>query len=209
MALRSKQVVLSCPSSLQGHSDFPSARNTRLAGFTQLGRCLPPSDHGGSRGISGPILRSLSPHAADLTPGPPPVHLPFSSRWTLAFPHNVRGRRVSRTRGFIPLSGSPSYTSPISAHEAASFVFVLRPVDLASTPDWVRGAVSGQVPPRCYHPNAPPAYISPKATNMAGSFHPASKRFRNLIHVTPHRIPNPPRVRNTVQVVVRLCHSIV
>ena len=55
MALRSEQVVLSCPSSLQGHSDFPSARSASLAGFIQLGRRLPPSDRGGSRGISGPI----------------------------------------------------------------------------------------------------------------------------------------------------------
>jgi len=55
MASRSGPVVLSCPSALQGHSDFPSARNAGLAGFTQLGRRLPPSDHGGSRGISGPI----------------------------------------------------------------------------------------------------------------------------------------------------------
>jgi hypothetical protein len=184
MASRSRQVLLSCPSSLLGHSDFPSARSACLAGFIQLGLRLPPSDGGGSRGISGPFLRSLSLHAADLTPGPPPVRLPFSSRWTLAFPPNVRGRRVSRLRGFIPQSGSPSYFRPISTHEAASFVFVLRPAGLAGTPDWVLGTVSGQVPPRCCHPNAPPAYIPPMAIGMAGSFHPASERFRNLIHVS-------------------------
>jgi len=177
---------LSCPSSLQGHSDFLSARIACLAGFIQLGRRLSPSDRGESRRISGPILRSLSPHAVDLTPGPLPVLLPSSSRQALAFPHNVRGRRVARSRGFVPQSGSPSYSCPIRAHEAASFVFVLRPVVSASTPDWVHGAVSGQVPPRCCHPNAPPAYISQKATDMAGSFHPASKRFRNLIHGENH-----------------------
>ena len=55
MALRSGQVLLSCPSSLQGHSDFPSARNACLAGFIQLGLRLSPSDHGESRRISGPI----------------------------------------------------------------------------------------------------------------------------------------------------------
>lgn len=186
MALRSEQVLLSCPSSLQGHSDFPSARNACLAGFTQLGLRLPPSDHDGSRGISGPISRSLSLHAVDLTPGPPPVRLPFASRWTLAFPHNVQGRRVSRSHGFIPQSGSPNYKRPIRFHEAASFVFVLRPATLAGTPDWVRGAVSGQVPPRCYHPSAPSAYIPPKAIGMAGSFHPASEQFRYLIHVAVH-----------------------
>ena len=174
MALRSKQVILSCPSSLQGHSDFLSVRNACLASFIQLGRRLPPPDRGGNVRISGPISRSLSLHAADLTPGPPPVHAPFSSRRTLAFPPNVRGRRVSRLHGFIPQSGSPSYIRPIRTLEAASFVFLLRPAGLAGTPDWVRGAVSGQVPPRCCHPNAPPAYIPLKATGMAGSFHPAS-----------------------------------
>jgi hypothetical protein len=55
MALRSEQVILSCPSSLQGHSDFPSARNACLAGFIQLGLRLSPSDHGEGRRISGPI----------------------------------------------------------------------------------------------------------------------------------------------------------
>jgi len=36
MALRSRQVMLSCPSSLQDPSDFPSTRNACLAGFIQL-----------------------------------------------------------------------------------------------------------------------------------------------------------------------------
>jgi len=80
----------------------------------------------------------LSPHADDLTPGPRSVLLPFSSRPTSAFPTNVKGRRVSRTTRFIPQTGSPSYVRLLSSHEAASFVFVLRPVGLASTPDWVR-----------------------------------------------------------------------
>ena len=108
--------------------------------------------------------------------------MPISSRWALAFPHTVRGRRVARSRGFIPPSGSPSYTRPIRAHEAASFVFVLRPAGLAGTPDWVRGAVSGQVPPRCYHPNAPPAYTPKRAIGVADSFHSASDQFRFLLH---------------------------
>jgi hypothetical protein len=55
MASRSKQVLLSCPSSLQGHSDFLSVRNACLAGFIQLGRRLPPPDRGGNVRISGPI----------------------------------------------------------------------------------------------------------------------------------------------------------
>jgi hypothetical protein len=108
-----EQVLLSCPSSLQGHSDFPSARTACLAGFIQLGLRLSPSDYGESRRISGPVLRSLSSHAADLTPGPLSVHMPSPSRQASAFPHNVRGRRVARSRGFIPLSGSPSYSCQI------------------------------------------------------------------------------------------------
>ena len=112
------------------------------------------------------------------------MHLPSSSRRTLAFPPNVRGRRVApSSRSLSPCRALPVIRARLTPHEAASFVFVLRPADLASTPDWVRGAVSGQVPPRCYHPNAPPACLSPKATDRAGSFHPASKRFRYLIHV--------------------------
>jgi len=50
-------------------------------------------------------LRHLSPHAVSLTPGPPPVHLPFASRRALAFPINVEGRRVSPLRGFGPATG--------------------------------------------------------------------------------------------------------
>lgn len=79
MALRSGQVVLSCPSSLQGHSDFPCVHNLPLAGVTQLDARLLPSEFGRNVGISGPFSRSLSPHAAGLTPGPPQVHLPFPS----------------------------------------------------------------------------------------------------------------------------------
>jgi len=51
-------------------------------------------------------------------------------------------------------------------------------------PYWVRGTVSGQVPPRRCRLNAPPADIPPKAIGMAGSFHPASLQIRYLIHVT-------------------------
>jgi len=170
MALRSAQVLLSCPSSLQGHSDFPSAHNACLAGFIQLGLRLLPPDCGRNRGISGPLSRSLSPHAADLTPGPPQVLLPSTSLWTSAFPTNVLGRRIARSRGFIPLLSSPSYSRSISPHGAASFVFLLRPADLAGTPDWVRGAVSGQVPPGRYRPSAPSAYTPEKALGVMNSF---------------------------------------
>jgi len=95
MASRSGQVVLSSPSSLQGHSDFPCARNAPLAGFTQLETRLPPLKFGGNAGISGPISHPLSLHAADLTPGPRLVLLPSASQPAMAFPYNVEGRRVA------------------------------------------------------------------------------------------------------------------
>jgi len=118
-------------------------------------------------------LRSLSLHAADLTPGPPPVLLSFSSPAGIGLPPKRTGSANSSVlTEFIPQSGS--YVRPIWTHEAASFVFVLRSTGLVGTPDWVRGTVSGQVPPRCCHLNAPPAYIPIKAIGMAGSFHLAS-----------------------------------
>ncbi len=111
MASRSGQVLLSCPSSLQGHSDFPYARNAPLAGVTQLEARLLPSEYGRNVGSSGPISRHLSLHAADLTPGPRMVLVPFASHPAMAFPINVEGRRVARTTRFIPHTDSPSYIS--------------------------------------------------------------------------------------------------
>ena len=78
--------MLSSPSSLQGHSDFPYARNAPLAGVTQLEARLPPLKYGGNAGTSGPISHPLSLHAADLTPGPRLVLLPFASQPAMAFP---------------------------------------------------------------------------------------------------------------------------
>jgi hypothetical protein len=66
------------------------------------------------------------------------VLVPFTSRSAMAFPTNVEGRRVARTTRFIPQPASPSYARPVSGYGAASFVFLLRPASLASTPDWVR-----------------------------------------------------------------------
>ena len=125
------------PSSLQGRSDFPCARNAPLASVTQLETRLPPVETDGNAGISGPLSRYLSPHAAVLTPGPPSVQMPFASRSAMAFPLNVEGRRVARTTRFIPHTDSPSYIRLQSGYGAATFVFVLRPAVLASTPDWV------------------------------------------------------------------------
>ena len=110
-ALRSEQVMLSCPSTLQDRSDFPYAHNAPLAGVIQLEARLPPLENGGNVGSSGPLSHHLSLHATDLTPGPQLVHLPFASQPALAFPINVKGRRVSRTTRFVPHTDSPSYIS--------------------------------------------------------------------------------------------------
>ncbi len=80
--------------------------------------------------------------------------------------------------GFIPPPDSPSYTCPGIAYEAAPFAFMLRPAVLAGTPGQVRpmtcmslrGTVSGQVQPACYHANPPPAYSSIRATDETISF---------------------------------------
>ena len=104
--------MLSSPSSLQGHSDFPCARNGPLAGFTQLEARLPPLKFGGKAGISGPISRLLSPHAADLTPGSRWVHLSFASQPAMAFPLTVEGRRVAPiSRGLSPTQALPAITA--------------------------------------------------------------------------------------------------
>ncbi len=59
----------------------------------------------------------------------------------IGLPHNRRGSASSPDlSGFIPHTGSPSYSRLHSAYEAASFVFVLRPAGLAGIPDWVRPA---------------------------------------------------------------------
>ena len=84
--------------------------------------------------------------------------------------------------GFIPMPDSPSYIRPRHSHEAASFALCyglrLWPTPLTGfdpVPSGAfRGAVSGQVPPECYHSNAPSAYMPKRATHMATSFHVAS-----------------------------------
>lgn len=116
---------------------LPCARNAPLAGVTQLEARLPPVESGRNAGVSGPLSRHLSLHAADLTPGPQSVQTPFASQPAMAFPFNVEGRRVSCTTRFIPQPAAPSYSRPVSGYGAASFVFLLQPADLACAPDWV------------------------------------------------------------------------
>ena len=135
--------------------------------------------------VSGPKLRSLSPHAISLTPGPLQVQIPFASLQTLAFSYSVEDRRISHPRWVYPAPGlSQQYLSGLILR-GCTIRFILRPAVLAGTPDWVRptpmvsrhDAVSGQVPPECYHPNAPPAYTPKRATGVTISFQIVRDRF--------------------------------
>jgi len=147
MASRSEQVLLSCPSSLQGHSDFPSTPNACLAGFIQLGLRLPPSDLSRSRGISGPISVSLSSHAVDLTPGPPPVHLPFFFPVGIGLPLKRTGSASSSALANYPSFGLSQLYAPDLISRGCIIRFVLRPASLVGTPDWVRGTCRGKFRP--------------------------------------------------------------
>jgi len=94
MASRSGQVMLSWPSSLQGHSDFPMPL-TAPYGFHTACVLLTTAgiqwEHWDLRSNT----RTLSPHATGLTPGSPQVQMPFASLRTMAFSINVEDRRIS------------------------------------------------------------------------------------------------------------------
>lgn len=141
-------------------------------------------------GISGPISRPLSLHAADLTPGPPPVHLPFSSRRTLAFPQNVRGRRVAlfsqslslyRT---LPIIFARSELTRLH-HSFSYYGLQVWPAPLIGFAVPCRGKFRPGVTTRT---RPQPTYLQ-LAPGMAGSFHPASEQFRYLIHGGVHAEP--------------------
>ncbi len=119
------------------------------------------------------------------------VLLPFASQSAMAFPLNVEGRRV------VPISRGSSLTQALPAtiaraqftrlhHSFSYYGLRLWPTPLTGSDTLcaVRGAVSGQVPPKCCHSNAPSAYTPNRATGVADSFHSASYQFRYLAHVT-------------------------
>jgi hypothetical protein len=115
----------------------PSALRTGLAGFIRLDPPLPPSKFGGDGRTSGPVFHHLSPHAISLTPGSRQVHVPFASLPALAFPISVKGRRVSHPWWVYPSTGlSQQYSSGLISR-GCTVRFILRPADLAGTPDWV------------------------------------------------------------------------
>ena len=177
--------MLSCPSSLQGHSEIPTPTiRRRWTGFTRLVGGLPQAESCGDAGISG--LSSVICHrmwyipvfigADGLTPGPYQVLMPFASLIALAFSLNREDRRVSLLcRGYPSIGLSqllPSDQILRGCTIRLTLRLVVRPrgsrrAVLAGTPDWVKpaysasrlGTVLGQVQPVCYHTNTPqPTY---------------------------------------------------
>jgi hypothetical protein len=113
------------PSTLQGRSDFPCARNAPLASVTQLEARLLSVEPDRNAGISGPLSHHLSLHAADLTPGPRLVQMPFASQPALAFPTIVEGRRVAPiSRGLSLIQALPAIracTQLTRLHHSSSY----------------------------------------------------------------------------------------
>jgi hypothetical protein len=135
MAPRSGQVMLSCPSSLQGHSDFPTPLTPVLPlspGLTDAYRRRSPAETLGSQVPH----RYLSPHAIGLTPGSLQVLLPFASLQTLAFSLYQEDRRVFRPRRIYPSPGLSQLYLSGYVLRSCTIRFMLRPAVLASTPGW-------------------------------------------------------------------------
>jgi hypothetical protein len=82
--------------------------------------------------------------------------------------------------GFLPQPDSPGNIRPATTHEAAPFVLYyglrfwqasltrLNPENLWSQSR--RDAVSGQVQPRCYHPNPPSASVPERGIGTTATF---------------------------------------
>ena len=181
--------MLSSPSSLQGHSGFPTPITGILPGSSDLNQLTTDGNLWRRRDLWSNIC-SLSPHAIGLTPGLPRVLVPFTSSRILAFPISVEGRQVShQSNGFIPQPDSPSYDSPALCYGAAPFAlcYGLR-IWLAPLTGYDlivpsrHGTLSGQVQPGCYHPNPPPAYILKRATSMIVTLQTTRKQTRNHVH---------------------------
>ena len=104
MAPRSRQVMLSCPSSLQSHSDFPTPITPLLPVSSGLTGAYHRRNSVETLGSQVPH-HYLSPHAIGYTPGPLQVLIPFTSLQTLAFSNYKEDRRVVRHRRIYPSPG--------------------------------------------------------------------------------------------------------
>jgi len=137
MAPRSRQVLLSYPSSLKSHSDFPTPVTPLLPVSSGLIDAFRSQSSAETLGSQVPH-RYLSPHAIGHTPGPLQVLAPFTSLQTLAFSKYREDRRVFRHRRIYPSPGlSQLYLSGYRLR-SCTIRFMLRPAALAGTPDWVK-----------------------------------------------------------------------
>ena len=101
MVPRSRQVMLSYPSSLQNHSDFPTPVTPLLPVSSGLTRAYHSRNSVETLGSQVPH-HYLSPHAIGHTPGPLQVLTPFTSLQTLAFSKHREDQRVVRHRRIYP-----------------------------------------------------------------------------------------------------------
>lgn len=139
---------MSCPSSLPGHSDFPTPVAHLLPVSPDLRRPTAARALRRRRDLRS-YLRYLSSHADGLTPGPLQVHMPFASLHVLAFSIHVEDRRVFRLKRIYPSTGlSQQYPSGLNSR-SCTIHLTLRPAILASPPDWVRPAIQRAVSGRC------------------------------------------------------------
>jgi hypothetical protein len=185
--------MLSHPSSLPGPSEFPPPITQILPVSSNLIRAY----HRWSTVEAVGLQVRFSILCLRMPPALPRVPCrcicPFPSLQALAFPLNVEGRRVSRSPRVCPATGLSQLCPSGVMSRGCTIRFMLRPADLADTPDWaktrtsliraVRGAMSRQVRPVCYHTNPPSAYTPKRAIGVTTSFHVARERNRNLVHV--------------------------
>jgi hypothetical protein len=120
-AARSGRVMLSRPSSLQGPSDIPPPVARFLPVSSDLRRAYRRRRTAEMVGlqVQDSVLCLRMPMALPRVPDR--CARPFASLPALAFPINVKGRRVSRLLGFIPSPDSLSNDRPGLPDEAAPF----------------------------------------------------------------------------------------
>ncbi len=177
MAPRSRQVVLSCPSSLPSHSDFPTPLTPILPVSPDLidaYRRRSPAETLGSQ-----VLPPLSLTACRwLYPGSLP------GAYALCFPGSSGLLPNCRGSACIPALQGLSLNRTLPAITVRSHLTRLHHSLNATACGFGRhpwlgktrisashlGTVSGQVRPVCYHTNPPSAYISKRATDMITSF---------------------------------------
>jgi hypothetical protein len=121
MAPRSRQVMLSCPSSLPGHSDFPTPITRILKVSPNLMRAYrgqSPTETLGSQ-IVPPLSFTAcrQPYSGSL-PGAYALYFPDSIG---LLPKNRGSAYISAFAKFIPQSDSPSNDRPTASYEAAPF----------------------------------------------------------------------------------------